>query len=97
MFPSFSPAALTDALKDKTKGPSSLPPQWSGSQPNSVQPAGAAPTPGYQSTLGPVNARQDARVGDQNISVSYFPDIGMAIFVVALIALVAGILYWAWG
>lgn len=70
------------------------------SKPATVAAAGAAGTnpaqPTQQTSFGPVNARQENRIGAQNISVSYLPDVGMAVFVVALVLLVAGIVWLVW-
>lgn len=42
---------------------------------------------GGQSISGPVNAKQQARVGAQNISISYLPDLGMGLVVVGVIVI----------
>ena len=61
-------------------------------------PSSAPPLPPSQTISGPVNARQQASVGAQEIALSYsntdFGGIGAAVAILALLAFVALLIWW---
>lgn len=85
MFPNGASLQSLVGLKPPTPTPPSVAPGTGG--------AASSTPPQPTANFGPVNARQEARVGAQNISVSYLPDLGAGLFLVGLIALVVFILW----